>query len=213
MNRTVETFGNGSLGGTYALRIYIAKSTRVAFVEQPGLTVALVEGQLVYLGSAREAKGLNTLPNRLHRHATRTGCRQPHHIRETVCKILFNDDRWRKLLPNGKTYQWQVDRLLDDVHVDLRSIYAFQHPKALNIEHALAIRIDADLQTQTIKPGLGAQDWKDGFDHLVRVEADEVWWRLIPVRMAALASDMEAGRHVTHMVESYLRCNYCLRQI
>lgn len=213
MNESLIVVGDGGPSGTYALGIKVAKPITIALGIQKKYSEIDLQGDVVYLGAARGEKGASSLNQRLHRHATRTEADTPHAIREKVRRTLFVDGGWRHLLANGKNFKWEIDWLLDHKQVVLKRITALQHPKDLDIEHSLAIRLDGDFQTHLIKRGLGAQDWKDGFDHLLRVTADDIWWRLLSVRMEALACEIPLGAQVTDLVESYLRGRYCLKQL
>lgn len=212
MTNEVNVFGDGGGGGTYALRLKATKPIQINIGTQEDFENTPMAGEMIYLGSARGKKGGNWLRNRLHRHATRTGKKRPQKIRVAIRKALFEDKHWRTL-KDEKKKGWGIDDVIDNPYVVFQSVYALQHPQKMNVEHALAIRLNGDAQTHVIEDGLGAQDWTDGFDHLLSVTADDVWWRLLAVRMEALASESEDGAHATDLVESYLRGHECLKRL
>lgn len=213
MTKKVAVLGDGGPSGSYVLNIHVTTPIQIALGTQSKYSKTDLYGRVVYLGSARGISGSSRLDQRLHRHATRTGSKPPHYIRGVVRRALFGRQGWEHLLADGKHYKWQIDSLLDHEDVVLDGITALQHPQQLNIEHSLAIRLDGDLHTKIIKSGLGASGWEKGFDHLLLVTDDDVWWRLLPVRMQALACDQRTGTQVTDLVESYLRGRYCLRRL
>jgi Uri superfamily endonuclease len=174
-----------SQGGTYLLRIHLYAETSLAFGRfRGGQLFTLPVGEYLYIGSALNPRGATSLAPRLLRHATRSGARPPHAIREALC------DHFRAIglgpvslsPPRSKKLHWNVDHLLDLEAAALVGVYAIRSPARLeaDLAHALA----ADPGTEILSPGLGANDVRGG-THLLRVVGGEGWWEGLGKWLAA----------------------------
>ena len=179
--------GDESQAGTYVLRIRLRKHTSLKFGRfKKGKLISLPAGDYAYIGSALSEKGATSLARRLVRHATRSGDKQPHRIRgkmlEQFAECGLGDGN---LLPKqGKTLFWNIDFLLD---LDTAEIAGFSAIRsAERLEGRLAKTLEQDSHTQVIERGLGAND-VPGNTHVLRVCADESWWRSLPAKLASVA--------------------------
>lgn len=59
-------------------------------------------------------------------------------------------------------------------------------------EAELGRMLQDDPATVVFAPGLGAFDVR-GNPHILRVDDDETWWRLLPLRLESLASTHDSG--------------------
>jgi Uri superfamily endonuclease len=105
-----------------------------------------------------------------------------------------------------KRRHWQVDDLLQKPEAELVGVCALRHPHHIEIETELGKLLELDQETLILAKGLGATDVK-GNTHLLRVQSDEIWWRLLPLRMEALARRPRSDG----LAESYVRGRRCLR--
>ena len=175
----IRITGDESQFGTYILRIRLKEDTTLQFGRfKKGKLISLPAGDYTYVGSALSVKGATSLARRLIRHATRSGDKPPHAIREDMI------DRFAEcglgsgnLLPrHGKTSHWNVDFLLDLQSAELINIFAIRSPERL--ENKIAKRLEQNPYTSIIERGLGAND-APGATHLLHVRADETWWALL----------------------------------
>ena len=168
--------GDDSQAGTYILRIRLKQDTTLQFGRfKKGKFISLPAGDYVYVGSALSEKGATSLAQRLIRHATRSGNKPPHAIREdmmnrfTECCLGSEN-----LLPRrGKTLHWNVDFLLDLQSAEIVNIFAIRSSERL--ENRIAERLERDPRTEVIERGLGAND-APGSTHLLHILADCTWW-------------------------------------
>ncbi|MDD9973984.1 MAG: DUF123 domain-containing protein, partial [Candidatus Poribacteria bacterium] len=154
-----------------------------------GKWISLLAGDYTYVGSALSEKGATSLARRLIRHATRSGDKPPHTIREkmihqfTECGLGSGN-----LLPRqGKTLHWNVDFLLDLQSAEIVNIFAIRSPERL--ENRIAKWLERDPRTDIIERGLGAND-APGATHLLRLGADDMrWMSLTDNAMAVLGEN------------------------
>lgn len=169
--------GDDSQAGTYILRIHLKQGTTLQFGRfKKGKLISLFAGDYVYVGSALSKKGATSLSRRLIRHATRTGNKPPHAIREKMINRFVECGLGpRDLLPKrGKTLHWNVDFLLDLQSAEIINIFAIRFSERL--ENRIAKQLENDPHTEIIEPDLGAND-APGNTHLLRVRADSNrWW-------------------------------------
>lgn len=168
--------GGDAQAGTYILRIHLKKNTTLKFGRfKKGKLISLPIGDYVYIGSALSEKGATSLARRLIRHATRSGDKLPHPIREKMINRFIECGLGpRDLLPkHGKTLHWNVDFLLDLPSAELINIFAIR--SAERLENRLAKRLEQDPHTEIIEPGLGAND-APGATHLLHIREDKSWW-------------------------------------
>ncbi len=172
----IYIIGDDSQAGTYILRIHLKQDTTLQFGRfKKGKLISLPAGDYVYVGSALSEKGATSLARRLIRHATRSGDKPPHAIREEMMNRFIGCGLGSgNLLPkHGKTLHWNIDFLLDLQSAEILSIFVIRFPERL--ENILAKRLEGNPQTEIIERGLGAND-VPGSTHLLRVRADCRWW-------------------------------------
>ena len=174
---SIVVIGDDSQAGTYILRIRLKQDTALQFGRfKKGKLISLPAGDYVYIGSALSEKGATSLSRRLMRHATRTGDKPPHTIREKMINRFIECGLGpRDLLPkHGKTLHWNIDFLLDLQSAELINVLAIRSPERL--EYNIARQLEGDPHTEVIEPGLGAND-APGNTHLLRLRADSSgWW-------------------------------------
>ena len=176
---SIRIIGGESQAGTYILRVCLKENATLQFGRfKKGKLISLPAGDYTYVGSALSEKGATSLARRLIRHATRSGDKPPHAIREKMIDQFAECGLGNgNLLPRqGKTLHWNVDFLLDLQSAELINILAIRSPKRL--ENKVAKWIERDPQTEIIESGLGAND-APGATHLLHVRADETWWALL----------------------------------
>ena len=168
--------GDGSQAGTYILRIRLKENTTLQFGRfKKGKLISLPAGDYTYVGSALSEKGPTSLARRLIRHATRSGGKPPHTIREKMLHQFAECGLGSgHLLPRqGKTLHWNVDFLLDLQSAEIVNIFAIRSPERL--ENRIAKWLERHPHTDIIEPGLGAND-VPGNTHILRVPGDRTWW-------------------------------------
>ena len=173
---SILIIGDASQAGTYILRIRLKEITTLRFGRfKKGKLISLPVGDYIYVGSALSEKGPTSLARRLIRHATRSGNKPPHGIREKMIHQFAECGLGSgNLLPRqGKTLHWNVDFLLDLQSAELINIFAIRSSERL--ENRIAKWLEHDPRTEIIEPGLGAND-APGATHLLHVQADETWW-------------------------------------
>lgn len=173
---SIRTIGDDSQVGTYILRIRLKENTTLKFGRfKKGKLISLPAGDYTYVGSALSEKVPTSLARRLIRHATRSGDKPPHTIREkmihqfTECGLGSGN-----LLPRqGKTLHWNVDFLLDLQSAEIVNIFAIR--SAERLENKIAKWLERDPRTDIIERSLGAND-APGNTHLLRLQADDMGW-------------------------------------
>ena len=173
---SILIIGDDSQAGTYVLRVRLKENTTLQFGRfKKGKLISMPAGYYTYVGSALSKKGATSLARRLVRHATRSGDKPPHAIREKMMDQFAECGLGSgNLLPRqGKTLHWNVDFLLDLQSVELINILAIRSPERL--ENRIAKWIERDPHTEIIEPGLGAND-APGATHLLRIQANDMWW-------------------------------------
>ena len=134
------------------MRIRLKENTTLQFGRfKKGKWISLLAGDYTYVGSALSEKGATSLARRLIRHATRSGDKPPHTIREkmihqfTECGLGSGN-----LLPRqGKTLHWNVDFLLDLQSAEIVNIFAIRSPERL--ENRIAKWLERDPRTDIIE--------------------------------------------------------------
>ena len=173
---SIHIIGDDSQAGTYILRIRLKEDTTLQFGRfKKGKLISLPAGNYTYVGSALSKKGATSLARRLVRHATRSGDKPPHAIREAMidqfldCGLGPPDP----LPKNGKKLFWNIDFLLDLPLTEIVNVIAIRSPERL--EHTIAELLEHDTNTQIIEKGLGANDAPRN-THILCVNADKTWW-------------------------------------
>ena len=185
----IVIIGDDSQAGTYILRIYLKENTTLKFGRfKKGKLISLPIGDYVYVGSALSEKGSTSLARRLIRHATRSGDKPPHAIREAMVKQFHNCGLGPSdpLPKNGKKLFWNVDFLLDLPSAEIVHIFAIRSSERL--ENRLAKRLEQDRHTEIIEPGLGAND-TPGNTHLLRIRTDKIWWASVTDKVKVVLED------------------------
>ena len=173
---SIRIIGDDSQAGTYVLRIRLKEDTKLQFGRfKKGKLISMPAGDYTYVGSALSEKGATSLARRLVRHATRSGDKPPHVIREKMMEQFaeYGLGNGNLLLRHGKTLYWNVDFLLDLQSVEIVNIFAIRSPERL--ENRIAKWIERDPHTEIIEPGLGAND-APGATHLLRIRTNDMWW-------------------------------------
>ena len=173
---SIRIIGDGSQAGTYILRIRLKENITLQFGRfKKGKLISLPAGDYTYVGSALSEKGATSLARRLIRHATRSGDKPPHTIREKMIHQFAECGlgSGNLLLRRGKTLYWNVDFLLDLQSAEIVNIFAIR--SAERLENRIAKWLEGDPHTEVIEQGLGAND-APGNTHLLRVQKDRTWW-------------------------------------
>ena len=173
---SIRIIGGNSQAGTYILRILLKEDTILQFGRfKKGKLISLPIGDYTYVGSALSEKGATSLARRLIRHATRSGDKPPHTIREKMIHQFAECGLGSgNLLPRQeKTLHWNVDFLLDLQSAEIVNIFAIRSPERL--ENRIAKWLECDPRTEIIEQGLGASD-APGNTHLLRFRADGMGW-------------------------------------
>lgn len=176
--------GKDSQAGTYVLRIRLKEDTELQFGRfKKGKLISLPAGDYTYVGSALSEKGATSLARRLVRHATRSGDKPPHNIRDEMIKQFRECDLGPPdpLPKSGKKLFWNIDFMLDLELTEIINIIAIRSPERL--ENAIAEFLEHNADTQIIEKSLGAND-APRYTHVLRVNADDTWW-------AFIANDMQ----------------------
>ena len=182
----IHIFGDKGQGGTYLLRIHLQTATELTFGRfQHGKRFTLPLGDYIYVGSALNPRGATSLAPRLLRHATRTGERPPHPIRERLLERFLELEMGSAQLrpPKTKKLYWNVDHLIDLLEADLVGVFAIRSPHRLEAE--LGQWLAAGPGTEIVVPGLGANDAPGG-THLLEVTGGEAWWSTLPEFLTTL---------------------------
>ena len=172
----IIVIGENTEAGTYILRILLQTDIDLKFGRfKKGKIIHLPQGVYTYVGSALSEKGATSLARRLVRHATRSGEKPPHVIRDD----MLNRFQEIGLGPNNpvpknrKKLFWNIDHLLDLDIVDIMNVIAIRSTDRL--ESNIAEYLENDPYTQIIEKSLGANDSPKN-THVLHVNADEQWW-------------------------------------
>ncbi|MDE0020121.1 MAG: DUF123 domain-containing protein [Candidatus Poribacteria bacterium] len=182
----IAVCGGDEQSGAYLLRIRVRESFTMPYGRfKKAKPIHTPAGEYLYIGSALGSKGGAPLARRLVRHAARTGELPPHPIQQTFLQFFRSIQLGEgNLLPrNGKRLHWNVDHLLDRAEAEL--IGAVILRTRAKIERELGQLILNDPCASIIEKGIGANDIP-GNTHLVKIEAEEAWWRQLPVKTAPL---------------------------
>ncbi|MCZ7546825.1 MAG: GIY-YIG nuclease family protein [Anaerolineae bacterium] len=183
----IVILGGAAQTGAYVLRVAVRAPLALAFGRfRGGEAIRLPAGDYAYVGSAMGAKGAASLARRLLRHATRTGARPPHAIRPAMlARFAAVGLGGVDLKPApAKRLHWHVDYLLDQTAAEITHAIALR--TADRLEAALARLLHGEAEVSVVAAGLGASDARGGA-HLLRVTADEAWWRALPAKCARVA--------------------------
>ncbi|MDE2887689.1 MAG: DUF123 domain-containing protein [Gemmatimonadota bacterium] len=176
--------GDESQGGSYILRIHLAETAALSFGGfKRGETIELPAGEYTYVGSAMAKRGAASLANRLVRHATRSGGKEPHKFRgEMFSRFKSVGLGNRNLKPaRNKNLHWNIDHLLDLPAAELTGACILRTPECL--EARLGQFLECDPHTVVVEKGLGAND-VPGNTHLLRLSGGAAWWSSLPGRLS-----------------------------
>lgn len=159
----LQCFGNNSRQGTYVLFIALSKELNLGFGKfLNGKNIPLEPGFYLYIGSALgKSAAAVPLARRLVRHASRSGGKAPHNIRDRMIRFLRENNLATKEFqpPSGKKLHWHIDYLLDSLHSQIIKAYVIRSP--LRMEGAvskMALSLD---ETFVIVRKLGAGDTRN----------------------------------------------------
>ena len=158
-----------SRGGSYLLHVELQEPVTIQFGRfNKGQPIAIPAVKLIYVGSAMGQKGSSSLARRLLRHATRTGKRPFHPIRDHMQTQFPSVGLANTPLkpPTSKKLHWHVDYLLDEETAVLHHVTIIRSHTRL--ESSLARLLMDDPATAVIHPGLGASD-ASGETHLLQI--------------------------------------------
>lgn len=172
MSAGLTLLGKAYPGGTYLLRMQVARTVAVQYGRFSPQPIATNAGEVVYLGSALGQRGASTLARRLLRHAARSGGLPPHPI-GTELESAFGLS-----LPLRKTLRWHVDYLLQETAVALTHILAIRSPQRL--EPALGQWLNQQPHLHPVAPGLGASDARHVTHLLYSATSLDEWWAMLP---------------------------------
>jgi len=175
--------GEDSQAGTYILRIRLKEDTELQFGRfKKGKLIPLPAGDYTYVGSALSEKGATSLARRLVRHATRSGDKPPHTIRDDMLMQFRKCDLGPPdpLPKSGKKLFWNIDFMLDLESSEITNIIAIRSPERL--ESTIAELLEHNPDTQIIEKSLGANDAPRN-THVLRVKTDDTWWASIAENM------------------------------
>jgi Uri superfamily endonuclease len=170
-SRLFTLFGNKTPEGSYILMIKLAAPVELAFGRfRKGKPLSLPEGDYLYIGSALGGRHRhNPLPSRLFRHASRSGGKKPHAVRDAVTG-MFPDYacqlKKRTCLPEKKL-RWHIDYLLDLEEAEIGHIVIIRYPGRL--EWNLCQLLASLEEVSVPAPRLGAQDTPDS-THLLKLK-------------------------------------------
>lgn len=185
MSNHITFLGDGSQTGAYILWLNVRADIILAFGRfQRGRPVVVSRGMVAYVGSAMGPMGASALAGRLLRHATRSGDRPPHAIRDVMWSAFLMAELGRPELkrPAAKRLHWHIDYLLDQTEVEISRMTAIR--TAARLESELAKRLSALPGVSPLAPRLGASDMPGG-SHLLRYLDPG-----LPDRIAAIISDL-----------------------
>ncbi len=173
----------GVWSGGYVLRVVMTADASFAFGRfRGGEELRLLAGEYAYVGSAVGAGGA-PLAARLIRHATRTGPRPAHAIRDRINAALGGcqrEDAARPKREGGKKLHWHVDYLLDRPEAEIAGVVALVSARRVELE--LCRLLEEDPALRPVAPGLGASDHAGG-THLFVAAAS--WWQQFVGRVKA----------------------------
>ncbi len=189
----IAVCGGEEPSGAYLLRIHVRESLTMPYGRfKKAKPIHTPAGEYLYVGSALASKGGVSLARRLARHASRTGDLPPHPIQQTFLQFFPSIQLGEgNLLPrNGKRLHWNIDHLLDRSEAEL--IGAVILRTRAKIERELGQLILKDPCASVIEKGLGANDIP-GNTHILKIDAEEAWWRQLPVKVRTLIRDIRGA--------------------
>lgn len=146
-------------GGCYVLRISVSEPLSLSFGRfRGGRPVAVPAGDYLYVGSALGQRGASSPAGRLLRHATRSGHRPPHALRDALLENLRAAGLAGpgQRLPSDKRLRWHIDYLLDETAAELTGVTFIRG--AARLESVLARQLAKQPGVAPLAVGLGASD-------------------------------------------------------
>lgn len=165
----IAIWGESRQTGAYVLEILANEEQSLSLGRfHGGRPVRVCACRYAYVGSAMGRNGATALAGRLLRHATRSGEKPPHAIREMMASVFgaVGLGGVSSRLPTGKRLHWHVDYLLDEMTVELARVMVIR--TEARVESDLARRLAALPGVRPLLPGLGAAD-APGETHLLRI--------------------------------------------
>jgi Uri superfamily endonuclease len=162
-------FGKNYREGSYLLLIDLHETAEISFGRfLGGRALPLDTGTYIYIGSALGARGSKSFPlaNRLLRHASRSGSKPPHKIRQELLSCFSGMEFRPGEKRGGKKLHWHIDYLLDLPEAEISHVIMVL--SASRIEHHLAGLVSATAEASIVADRLGAQDASSG-THLFRI--------------------------------------------
>ncbi len=166
----IRCFGDNCRQGTYVLFISLSQQLNTGFGKfLNGKNIPFEPGFYLYIGSALGNSDVAMpLARRLVRHASRSGGKTPHTIRNRMIRFLHNNNLATKELqpPAGKKLHWHIDYLLDSPCAEIETAFIIRSP--LRMETILSNLVASLDETFIIAPGLGARDTRNS-THLLGI--------------------------------------------
>ncbi len=175
----VYIMGEESQAGTYVLRVRLSEDAKLQFGRfRKSKLILLPAGDYTYVGSALSEKGSTSLARRLVRHATRSGDKPPHLIRDVMIFQFQACELGPKnpLPKSSKKLFWNIDYMLDLVTAEIINIIAIRSP--IRLESTIAKYLEQNTATQIIEKGLGANDSPKN-THVLRIDDEDRYWESI----------------------------------
>ncbi|NTW82105.1 MAG: DUF123 domain-containing protein [Chlorobiaceae bacterium] len=169
-------FGNPAPEGTYVLLVHVSKPLELAFGRfQGGRVIAVPDGDYVYIGSALGGKKRgNPLAQRLIRHATRSGGKNRHAIRDSIVNLFYGIAASDRNIE--KKLHWHIDYLMDCTEAEIDHIIIIQSPERL--EEKISGLLGSLDETSQLAYRLGAQDSRKS-THLLKLSNREKLFGLL----------------------------------
>lgn len=172
----IKILGEDSQAGTYVLRINLSKNIKLKFGGfKKGKLISLPAGFYTFVGSALSEKGSTSLARRLVRHATRTGDKPHHEIRdEMLCQFQVCGLGPPNPLPkSGKKLFWNIDYMLDLEIAEIINLIAIRSP--IRLENTIGTFLENNKDTEIIEKGLGANDSPSN-TYILRLNTSDMGW-------------------------------------
>ncbi|NTV97682.1 MAG: DUF123 domain-containing protein [Chlorobiaceae bacterium] len=183
-------FGSHTPEGSYILVINLSAPAKLAFGRfMKGKLLALPEGDYLYIGSALGGRGRrNPLASRLIRHASRSGEKKPHAIRDAVT-TLFGSSACKpgnKSAVSEKKLRWHIDYLLDTPEAEISHIFIIR--SSMRLERTIWELLRNLEEISIPAHRLGAQDTLDS-THLIRLSHREIVLGILRDRIPAMLAE------------------------
>jgi Uri superfamily endonuclease len=162
--------------GAYVLHIRIHCPAQIRVGRFAGdRSIAIAQGDYVYIGSAMGKGDGIYLPRRIVRHATRSPGRPPHHFRKQLLAHFVQAGLSpAQVMPkSAKRLFWNIDYLLDHAAADVAHILYVRSETRLEIP--IVERLEDRSDTHAPFTGLGAHDHRGHSHFLALSDATSAW--------------------------------------